>query len=736
MLDQLVHNGVLVPEKEPWRGLSIVARGQRIALTPHQEEMGLAFARKAGTPYVQDPVFVANFMRDWSAELGISPPLTLEEVDLSELDAVVAAERAAKEALTPEERKALAAERKALREQQKAQYGYAIVNGQRVELGTYMVEPSGIFMGRGQHPLRGRWKEGASVSDITLNYGPHPEEMSGDWAEVVWQPESLWVARWKDKLTGKLKYIWLSDTAPVKQEREEQKFDKALTLADHIAAVREHISRGLDAENEQTRRIATAVYLIDALCLRVGDEKDADEADTVGATTLRREHLAFHDDGTIEFHFLGKDSVEWHKLLKPEERALRNLRALAGVDSDGSAAPRRDPPSPDASQQLFPDVTSAHVNAFLSQVIPGLSAKVFRTHHATQAVRASLEGSGVTTPDPDYVKWRAASLANLAAAELCNHTKQTKGNWETTQERYQQRIAKAEARAALAAERAAEQQALFAALQAEAEQAQADAPSIEAASKVVARYARRLVAAQKRVDTAQASAQRAADALGKVRAQFEIASQKRTWNTTTSLKSYIDPRVYHRWGESVDYDVLSNYYPATLQRKFAWVRSAENDADGEVELTLRPCLPTDLVAVASFFERVRDEYRDLDLPTQPADVAQRFMPRLNGDWRATRIILGEEREVLGFIAVGPAWPDAPRCLDILVVLDTDVRPKGLAYRVAAEVESCLEAYDTQHPRARREPETTLRPSDRTWLAYAPELEQVLALDGRGEDDED
>jgi DNA topoisomerase-1 len=74
--------------------------------------------------------------------------------------------------------------------------------------------------------------------------------------------------------------------------------------------------------------VATACYLIDALCLRVGDEKDEDEADTVGATTLRPEHVTLHPDGTAEFHFLGKDSVEWHKTIKLPPVVLQNLEQL------------------------------------------------------------------------------------------------------------------------------------------------------------------------------------------------------------------------------------------------------------------------------------------------------------------------------------------------------------------------------------------------------------------------
>ena len=59
------------------------------------------------------------------------------------------------------------------------------------------------------------------------------------------------------------------------------------------------------------KKIATVCYLIFKLAMRVGDEKDPDEADTVGASTLRVEHINFVKDkfgkNAIEFNFLGKD---------------------------------------------------------------------------------------------------------------------------------------------------------------------------------------------------------------------------------------------------------------------------------------------------------------------------------------------------------------------------------------------------------------------------------------------
>ncbi len=582
MLTQLVHNGVLIPEPPAYHGLELLIRGVRVKLTPQQEEMALAWAKKQGTPYVEDPVFCANFMADFSVALGIAPPLAVDELDFSPAEAVVEAERAARERLTPEERRALAAERKAKREALRAVYGYAIVDGQRVEVANYIVEPSGIFMGRGEHPLRGRWKAGVGQRDITLNLSPDAPIPPGEWAEIVWQPESLWLARWVDKLSGKLKYVWPADTAPHKQEREARKFDAAAALAAAIDEVRAHIERALCAGDAKRREIATACYLIDALCLRVGDEKDEDEADTVGATTLRPEHVTLHPDGTAEFRFLGKDSVSWHKTITLPEQVRANLAELmanarpgGGARSgDGNGQTARDKP------QLFPRVDSHDVNNFLSEVMPELSAKVFRTHHATEAVEKALEMAAVSPDDPEYVKWQAANMANLEAAILCNHTKKESATWPSRRGRLQERISKADSVLAQRHQELKEAREALTALRQEMRQTLAAMEDGAAKERKAAAYAKKVARAEANVQTARRRESQARETLGKLKAQLAVASKSRSWNLGTSLKSYIDPRVYYRWGQQVDYDVLGRYYPNTLRRKFGWV---ENNGDENEE---------------------------------------------------------------------------------------------------------------------------------------------------------
>jgi DNA topoisomerase-1 len=465
-MESLIHNGILVIDPPQPHGLSIRARGREIDLSQVQEEMAVAWVRKLGTPYVDDPVFAENFMTDFSKALGIDPVLKVEEVDFTEVIHLVEEERAAKERMTSEEKKAAREERKKIRDQLKERYGYAIVDGERMELGNYQTEPSGIFMGRGEHPLRGRWKQGTTRKEITLNISPDgASQLEGEWCELVWVPDTMWIAKWTDELTGKVKYIWLHDSTPIKQEREAAKFDKALRVEKRINEIRTHIMEGLRSEKPKRRMVAAACYLIDNLSLRVGDEKDPEEADTVGATTLRAEHLTFKESAIV-FDFLGKDSVPWHKEMAMPQDVYTELRelyenALERVESFKSRKRTKTRGDPKKIAQIFPTINSTHVNRFLSEVYPELTAKVFRTYHASMTMREELKTSKARSTDPEFIKKAAFKLANLEVARVMNHTKQAPAGWSRSAGRYRDRIKKSEIRVERAKSQLREQQLRF-----------------------------------------------------------------------------------------------------------------------------------------------------------------------------------------------------------------------------------------------------------------------------------
>lgn len=75
-----------------------------------------------------------------------------------------------------------------------------------------------------------------------------------------------------------------------------------------------------------TRQRATAMYLIDRLALRAGNEKGDDEADTVGCCSLRFEHISLEPPNKVIFDFLGKDSIRYYNEVLVDEQVFKNLR--------------------------------------------------------------------------------------------------------------------------------------------------------------------------------------------------------------------------------------------------------------------------------------------------------------------------------------------------------------------------------------------------------------------------
>src|SRR5712692_5876732 len=423
---RLSHNGVAVPETYLPLGLNVKVRGREVSLPPLAEEMAYHLAKKKDTQYFKDGYFVTNFMKDFAALLpDWCRGAKFEEVDFSLFYQKVEREKRAKETMSRETKKSLVAERKTRREALKAKYGYATVDGKKVEIANWLVEPPGLFMGRGDHPLRGHWKPRVAQRDVTLNLDENSPVPLGQWRQVVHDHNSMWMAKWVDKLTEKEKYVWLHESAPIQQSRNKAKYDSAIRVGMHLEKIRARIMKELSSKDPRVRQIATVCYLIDRLGLRVGDEKDEDEADTVGATTLRVEHVKLNG-GAFELNFLGKDSVPWSKKIEGAPPAiLTNIREFTARKQ--------------SSREVFDGINSNMVNRFLSGIVAGLTAKVFRTHHATRVAGSTLKAEDVRGKD-DAEKLYHAKFANLMAAEFCNHQRTIPKNWEESLAKKKERL--------------------------------------------------------------------------------------------------------------------------------------------------------------------------------------------------------------------------------------------------------------------------------------------------------
>jgi DNA topoisomerase-1 len=587
----MLHNGVMVPPKYKGKGLNVTIKGASVTLNEIQEERAMAWAKKIGTPYVEDPVFAKNFHEDFSLVLGVK--VLPGEVDYSEIYHLIEEEREYKKSMPKEKKKLLAAKRKEIREINKEKFGWAFIDGERCEIGNYMVEPSSIFMGRGEHPLRGKWKEGPRHEDVELNLSPSAPIPQGKWKNILWDPKSIWIARWRDKLSSKIKYVWPHESSPIQQMKDIEKYNKAIELQKNLRKVRNHIKKNLTKEDIKIRKIATVCYLIDNLNFRIGDEKDEEEeADTVGASSLRPEHICFNADSTVTFDFLGKDSVRHTISAKLDPEVENNLREFTDANEDTT---------------LFNEVNSSTVSTFLDEVLQGLSAKVFRTCHATEKVQRKLKKITVHQDEPIYKKKYVATLANLDAAIICNHKRTIPKTWEQSLSRQKERLEKRKQKSrentrkyrqlikdaeAKFKERIARYQTKLKIDKKKLEEYKQDLktreekgkPTISSKKRVQSKrkairntrerikttklkHIERLAKLKERKETRRL---RDKAAIEKAALQVEAKELTRDYNLGTSLKSYVDPRVYLDWGKKVDYD-WRNYYSKNLEKKFSWI---------------------------------------------------------------------------------------------------------------------------------------------------------------------
>jgi DNA topoisomerase-1 len=162
-------------------------------------------------------------------------------------------------------------------------------------------------------------------------------------------------------------------------------------------------------------------------------------------------------------------------------------------------------------------------------VTPWLTAKVFRTYHASKVVRDYLAKAEVRPDDPEFKKKYVATMANLEAAITCNHKRKLPKNWAESLRKKEERL-----------------KALKAKLR-------------EVRKKPSKARAKRVESLLRKIEAAEI--------------KIRIAKATRDYNLGTSLKSYIDPRIYVKWAKEVGHD-WRKIYPKTLQRKFAWAEDS------------------------------------------------------------------------------------------------------------------------------------------------------------------
>ena len=204
-------------------------------------------------------------------------------------------------------------------------------------------------------------------------------------------------------------------------ERDREKFAQLVEFARALPDIRKQIDSDLRRRKPGlAKALATVVWLMDKLFIRIGNEAYAMENGSYGLTTLRNRHVKVVGS-RVQFRFKGKSGKEWRLNYSDRRiiRAIRTLQELPGqqlfqyVDEDGARHPIR----------------SQDVNAYIREAASGdFSSRQFRIWGATRMAASAL----ATIQPADNAKARARQVNEVVdsvAARLVNTRAVCRGSY-------------------------------------------------------------------------------------------------------------------------------------------------------------------------------------------------------------------------------------------------------------------------------------------------------------------
>jgi DNA topoisomerase IB len=198
------------------------------------------------------------------------------------------------------------------------------------------------------------------------------------------------------------------------QRQAERKFATVREFAAALPHLRRAVTADLRRQGmPRERALACAVRLLDLGFFRVGSEAYAEENESFGLATVRREHVSVQD-GEVVFDFPAKSGQRRVQSIRDPaaRRAIETMRRRRGGPQDLLAWRRG---------REWLDVRSEDVNSYIQEKAgEAFSAKDFRTWHGT--VLAAVELAGEPRPASEAAAKRAISGAVDRVAEALGNT--------------------------------------------------------------------------------------------------------------------------------------------------------------------------------------------------------------------------------------------------------------------------------------------------------------------------
>ena len=171
-----------------------------------------------------------------------------------------------------------------------------------------------------------------------------------------------------------------------RESRDADKFDHLGEFARRLPRIRRQVRADLALQGLPRRKVlALIVQLLERTCIRIGNERYAEENDSFGLTTMRNRHVKV-SGARVEFQFRGK-SGKFHRIAIDDPELARVIRRI------------RDLPGQELFQYLddageVQSIGSSDVNEYLKEIsgYDEISTKDFRTWNGSVYVASMLRG--------------------------------------------------------------------------------------------------------------------------------------------------------------------------------------------------------------------------------------------------------------------------------------------------------------------------------------------------------
>lgn len=547
----LTHKGPLFPKKYEYKGIYKV---NGTVLNPMLEKLVWYWAA-LGEDYKKDKMYTINArptIKRWAnPELkNLEFPKDYEAVMAQMTIDREAAKEAKKLATTKETRDA----KKAENEKIKNEFGFGEIDGVKQQLGGYVLEPEGWYIGRGNSPIRGLWKYEIEPEDVTINYVSKdrsgvPQPPAGhNWKGVV-QNKDAFVATYYDIHLGEgvvtlHKKFGFGALSTVKQDADIHKYEKAQNLTKDWAKIEKWVDDGVAAGKQE----ALISWLILRTGIRVGTgHAEVFENGTVGASTLLVENATVNGN-ILKLKFSGKDSVPY-----VNEFEVPQVVADAIVKCQAGKKPK---------DKLFDKASSGTVNAFLAECIPYCTAKLFRTAYGTKLLAETLQqywtDGKITKGMPE---WKIRSMydnACLVVSTKLNHQRNVAKNFSAQMDKTDDNIKKAKEAAKKRKEKATEQLKKI-------------AKDIKTAKQVYdgEMLEEKLASLKAKKDKIAAQVEKSEGRIEKLEANKDLKKATKNIALGTAKGAYSSPKVAYSFCKDLGVDI-GIIYNKTMQAKFAW----------------------------------------------------------------------------------------------------------------------------------------------------------------------